>query len=253
MLSLGFGERSKSAGAVRIVRRRAAELNLDWSHFRGKRRWSHAQLKQAVAECHSWEALLSKLGLSARSGNVESHIRSHAVRLGLDTSHLNRLSHNGRQPSEPKARVSELAAQRNFLRVAASTLAATWFMLRGCTVSFPAEPTRYDLLADTPHGLMRVQVKSTTTKTKYGWQAGVGHHPDSHAKNERHVLAYSPDEIDLFFIIDGDMTMYLIPSRAIAGRIMILLRTYRKYIVGNASGLLGAADGASGAQVPASA
>jgi hypothetical protein len=45
----------------------------------------------------------------------------------------------------------------------------------------------------------------------------------------------------LFFIVDGDMTMYLIPSRAIAGRVRILLRTYQKYIVGNASGLLGAA------------
>jgi hypothetical protein len=45
MLLLGFGERSKSAGAVRMVRRRAAELDLDWSHFRGKRRWSDAQLK----------------------------------------------------------------------------------------------------------------------------------------------------------------------------------------------------------------
>jgi hypothetical protein len=85
MLLLGLGERAKSAGAVRIVRRRAAELNLDWSHFRGKRRWSDAQLKQAVAECHSWAELLSTLGLSARSGNVESHIKSHAVRLGLDT------------------------------------------------------------------------------------------------------------------------------------------------------------------------
>ena len=47
----------------------------------------------------------------------------------------------------------------------------------------------------------------------------------------------------MFFIIDGDMTMYLIPSRAIAGRVRILLRTYQKYIVGNASGLLGAAEG----------
>jgi hypothetical protein len=36
------------------------------------------------------------------------------------------------------------------------------------------------------------------------------------------------------------MTLYLIPSRAIAGRVMILLRTYRKYAVGNALGLLGA-------------
>jgi hypothetical protein len=33
--------------------------------------------------------------------------------------------------------------------------------------------------------------------------------------------------------------MYLIPSRAIAGRVGILLRTYAKYTVGNASGLLG--------------
>ena len=90
-------------------------------------------------------------------------------------------------------------------------------MLRGCAVSFPAEPTVYDLLADAPQGLMRVQVKTTTSTHKNGWQVGVGHHPDTHS-NKGRVLAYSPDEIDLFFIIDGDMTMYLIPSRAIAGR-----------------------------------
>jgi hypothetical protein len=253
MLLLGFGERSKSAAAVRIVRRRSAELNLDWSHFRGKRRWSDAQLKHAVAECHSWEELLSTLGLSARSGNIESHIKSHAVRLGLDTSHLNRLSHDGRQPAEPVAGVSELVARLDFLRVAAGTLAATWFMLRGCAVSFPAEPARYDLLADTPQGLMRVQVKSTTSSNKNGWQVGVGHHPDTHSKKNGHVLAYSPDEIDLFFIVAGDMTMYLIPSRAIAGRVSILLRTYRKYVVGNAQGLLGVGVDTARGEVRASA
>lgn len=252
MLLLGFGERSKSAGAIRIVRRRAAELDLDWSHFRGKRRWSDAQLKQAVAECHSWEELLSRLGLSTRSGNVQPHIKSHTVRLGLDTSHLNRVSHDGRQPAEPPARVSDLAAQLKFLRVAAGTLAATWLMLRGCAVSFPAEPTRYDLLADTPQGIMRVQVKTTTFHGKDGWMVSVGHHPDTHSK-KGHPLAYDPDEIDLFFIVDGDMTMYLIPSRAIAGRVRILLRTYRKYIVGNARGLLGVAADAGGAAVPAPA
>jgi hypothetical protein len=134
-----------------------------------------------------------------------------------------------------------LKAQLKFLRVAAGTLAATWFMLRGCAVSFPAEPTVYDLLADTPQRIMRVQVKTTTSATKNGWQVGVGHHPDTHSKRKGYVLAYSPDEIDLFFIVDGDMTMYLIPSRAIAGRVSILLRTYQKYIVGNAQGLLWAA------------
>lgn len=44
--------------------------------------------------------------------------------------------------------------------------------------------------------------------------------------------------IDLFFILDGDLTMYLIPAAVIAGRVSILLRTYEKYIVGNARGLM---------------
>lgn len=42
--------------------------------------------------------------------------------------------------------------------------------------------------------------------------------------------------IDWFFIVDGDMTIYIIPSRVIAGRVAILLRTYSKYIVGSAAG-----------------
>jgi len=125
-------------------------------------------------------------------------------------------------------------------------MAAAWFALRGCAVSFPAEPTVYDLLADTPQGIMRVQVKSTTSVRQDGWQVGVGHHPDTHSKKNGYVLAYSPDEIDLFFIVDGDMTIYLIPSRAIAGRVAIVLRTYRKYIAGSAQGLLGVTADADG-------
>jgi hypothetical protein len=130
-----------------------------------------------------------------------------------------------------------LKAQLKYLRVAAGTLAATWFALRGCAVSLPIEPAAFDLLACTPGGISKVQVKTTTFNGKDGWMVSVGHHPDTHSK-KGHLLAYDPDEIDLFFIVDGDMTMYLIPSRAIAGRVRILLRTYRKYIVGNAGGLL---------------
>jgi PD-(D/E)XK endonuclease len=196
-------------------------------------------LRRAVATCHSWEELVTRLGLSTASGNVQPHVKSHTVRLGLDTDHLNAVSHVGRQPPEAVPQISALRMERKHLRVAAPVRAAAWFMLRGCAVSFPAEPTVYDLLVDAPEGLMRVQVKSTTSKQKdHGWIVGVGHHPDTHSK-KGHLLAYSPDEIDLFFIVDGDMTMYLIPSRAIAGRVGILLRTYAKYTVGNASGLLG--------------
>src|ERR1700761_926805 len=75
MLLLEFGERSKSAGTVRVVRRRAAELDLDWSHFRGKRRWSDAQLRQAVIECRSWEEVLARLGLSTKSQGTQPHIK----------------------------------------------------------------------------------------------------------------------------------------------------------------------------------
>jgi hypothetical protein len=249
MLALGFGDRSRSAGAVRIVRRRAAELNLDSSHFRGRRRWSDAQLEQAVTECRSWGEVLASLGLSAQSGNAQPHIKSHAVRLGLDTSHLGRLSHTGRSPGPAPPSVSEQKAELRCLRIAAGALAATWFMLRNCSVALPVEPAAYDLLADTPDGISRVQVKTTTRATRYGWEAGVGHHPDTHSKKGR-LVAYDPDEIDLFFIVDGDMTMYLIPSRAIAGRVVIALRTYRKYIVGNARGLL---DAAGAAAAPAAA
>jgi hypothetical protein len=64
--------------------------------------------------------------------------------------------------------------------------------------------------------------------------------PDTHAKKRGRRVAYDPDVIDLFFVIDGDLTMYLIPSRAIAGRVQVLVRTDKKYIVGNAAGFLAA-------------
>jgi hypothetical protein len=254
MRQLGYGERARSAGAVRMVRRRADELKLDYSHFRGKRRWSDQDLRLAVAESHSWQQVTGHLGLSTSSGNMQPHLKSHAVRLGLDTEHLNPVSHAGRQPSDAVPLVATLPLERKHLRTAAPVSAAAWFMLRGCAVAFPAEPTLYDLLVDAPDGLMRVQVKTTTSKRRggEGWAVGIGHHPDTHSKKGR-LLAYSPDEIDLFFIVDGDMEMYLIPSRAIAGRVTILLRTYRKYIVGNARGLLGAIqeNDASPAATPA--
>ena len=112
------------------------------------------------------------------------------------------------------------------------------YLDRGVAIQFPAPP---QMSAGTHDSVMLKGLKTTTYATHEGWVVTVGHHPDTHSKRRQRLLAYDPDEIDLFFIVDGDMTMYLIPSRAIAGRVRILLRTYQKYIVGNASGLLGAA------------
>ena len=45
--------------------------------------------------------------------------------------------------------------------------------------------------------------------------------------------------MDFFFILDGELTMYLIPSRVIAGRVVILLSNYTEYVMGSAAFLLG--------------
>ena len=103
--------------------------------------------------------------------------------------------------------------------------------------AIPIEPTVYDLLVSTPQGIKRVQVKTTTYKGKAGWQAGVGRRPYS-IGNREPLVPYDPELIYWFFIVDGDLNIYLIPSKVIGGRVGILLRTYRKYIVGSAAGLM---------------
>jgi hypothetical protein len=60
----------------------------------------------------------------------------------------------------------------------------------------------HDLLVSMPDGIKRAQVKTTPCFTKVGW-------------------------------------IYLILSIVVAGRTAILLRTYKRYIVGSAAGLMG--------------
>ena len=156
-------------------------------------------------------------------------IKAHALRLGLDLGHLGR--------PELRADACDLKPALAQLRRAAESLAATWFLLCGRNVAFPAGPDSYDLLVDMPDGLKRVQVKTTTFKSKDGWLAQIGRRPYSLGNNAL-LLPYDPEIIELFFIVDGDLTMYLIPSRVVAGRVQILMRTYCKYIVGNAAGLM---------------
>jgi hypothetical protein len=123
------------------------------------------------------------------------------------------------------------------LREAATSLAATWFSLCGFNPAIPVEPAVYDLLVSMPDGIKRVQVKTTTYCRKSGWQVVVGRRPYS-AGNREGLVPYDPDLIDWFFIVDGDLAIYLIPSKIIAGRVGLSLRTYASYIVGDASGLI---------------
>jgi hypothetical protein len=227
-----LGLSATSAGAIRIVRRHATRLGLDSSHFRGKRRWSDAQLRHAVSEARSWDEVLVALDLSTNSGNARTHIKGHAIRLGLDFSHLGSAVSVDPEPCTVRPDLKHL-------REAGASIAASWFTLCGCTVLFPIEPATYDIVVSMPEGLSRIQVKTTTSSGENGWQVAVSRRPYSPG-NLAPRVPYDPDLIDYFFIIDGDLTMYLIPSRVIAGRLAILLRTYTKYIVGNAGALLAA-------------
>jgi hypothetical protein len=219
-----------SSGFIRVIKRRVAALGLDTSHFTGQRTWSDAALKRAAAHAYSWDELLAAIGIKSRSGDERVRVKAHALRLGLDLSHLlDQYPETNCQPT--------LKPALSNLRQAATSLAASWFSLRGCATAIPIEPTVYDLLASTPDGIKRVQVKTTTYNGKTGWQVAVGRRPYSIGNRERQI-PYDPELIDWFFIVDGDLNMYLIPSRVIAGRVSILLPTYTRYIVGSAAGLM---------------
>lgn len=213
------------------VKRDVARLALDVSHFKGARTWDDGQLKRAVAEAMSWDDVFNSLGLRTPKKETRTRVQGHAIRLGLDFKHLDISAE-----TDPASSGWRLEPMR--LRDAAAPLAASWFMMHGCTVSFPVEQAVYDLLVQSNESVLRVQVKTTTGSGATG-QVTVSRRPYS-ARNLGPRMPYDPRVIDYFFIVDGDHNMYLIPSRVIAGRVALMLRTYKKYIVGNAAGVLGA-------------
>ncbi|GAB93075.1 hypothetical protein GORHZ_205_00170 [Gordonia rhizosphera NBRC 16068] len=101
-------------------------------------------------------------------------------------------------------------------------LAAAWFALSGHDVSWPLEPSRYDLLVSTSDGIRRVQVKTTTVRVGHTWKVYL-----STAHRERKT--YDPDEIDDFFVIAGDLAYYLIPVSAVGGLHAIHLSAYDRF------------------------
>jgi len=225
-----LGLRADSAGAIRIVKRHVTGLGLDTSHFRGKRTWSETQLRRAVIDAQSWDELLTRLGLAPRSPDGRVRVKAHAVRLRLDLTHLEDAASNSPGPAEVKPDL-------RYLRDAATSIAASWFSLCGFNVAIPMEPAVYDLLVSMPAGIKRVQVKTTTCFSTDGWTVTVGRRPYSIGNRER-LLPYDPESIDWFFIVDGDLAIYLIPAQVIAGRVAILLHTYTRYIVGSAAGFM---------------
>jgi hypothetical protein len=229
---------------MRRIKRDVARLGLDVSHFRGTRTWDDAQLTRAVAEATSWDDVFTSLGLRTPRKETRARIQGHAIRLGLQLGHLETQAVRSSVPSRWQPDLMRL-------RDAAAPLAAAWFSLRGFTVAFPVEQATYDLLVQSAEEIKQVQVKTTTARADTG-EVNVGRRPYA-AGNLGPRMPYDSKAIDYFFIVDGNYNMYLIPSQVIAGRVSLTLRTYKKYIVGNAAGLLGAGVVADDAAARASA
>jgi hypothetical protein len=185
-----------------------------------------------VAGANTWAGVLAGLALG---DNTENRVRAkaHAVRLGLDCTHLQL----PRQPSTPDE-VFDEPVRPEMLRYSAAALAMAWFTLRGCAVALPIEPQEYDLLVTTSRGIQRVQVKSCASRNGRGyWDVGIGRRPYVLDKTAG-KMPYDPESIDLFFIVLGDGGIYVIPSSVLAGRTSISAASYTPYRVGDASSLL---------------
>lgn len=210
-----LGLRSSSAGAMRSVRAHADRLELSYSHFRGQRRWTDRQLMEAVASSATWSQVTVALGLTGSSATTT--LRGHAVRLGLSTAHLTTAA-----TEAPTDR--DIRPQHVHLARAGSLMAAAWFELCGFPVSWPLEPSRYDLLVWRGGRADRVQVKTTTVRDGSTWQVRL-------STTRKEVRTYGPEEIEQFFIIDGDYNHYLIPVEVVGGLVAINLSAYRAYLL----------------------
>lgn len=101
-------------------------------------------------------------------------------------------------------------------------LAAAWFTLCGCDVSWPLEPCRYDLLVDEGKGSRRIQVKTTTVRAGATWKVYL-------SSSGRARRTYDPEDIDAFFVITSDMNYFLIPVAVVGGLQAIHLAGYEEF------------------------
>jgi PD-(D/E)XK nuclease superfamily protein len=167
-----------------------------------------------VAPSPSQHEVATTLGLSG--GSTTSVLKGHAARLGLDATHFDTA------PEVVAPERFEVRPDLTSLSRAGSMLAAAWLTLCGYDISWPLEPCRYDLLAGRNGQILRVQVKTTRTWGNGGWKVSL-----STTSGGRRI--YDPDDIDYFFVIDGDLEYYLVPVASVGGRYSVTLSRYQQF------------------------
>jgi hypothetical protein len=215
-----------SSRRSRELRARCQELKIDHSHFIGSRRVTDAELRTTVPRAKGWGDLLHRLGYSPDNVAARQRIEAHLLRLGLNADHL------GQQRASAQDGMHAHHLLMTNLREAGALVVAAILALEGRKVSWPLEPTHYDLIAESPTGLQRVQVKTTTRKAGGTWVCSLSrstYAADSAGLRRRSW--YSPDDVDVFGVVDGDLNVYMIPASLVAGLSAIHVRKYGSYRV----------------------
>ena len=201
-----------SSSSIKSVRSRAEDLGVDFQHFSAAGTMTESRLRNAISRSSDWTDVVRLLRLTGHS--AEKSARAHAARLDIDTSRLREAEATDPAPSAEPDIVN--------LHRAGSLLAAAWYTLAGYDVSWPLEPCRYDLLATVDGHVRRLQVKTSTSRVGSTWKVYL-----STSRADRAI--YGLDEIDDFFIIDGDLNCYLIPLAVVGGLHAIHLSAYQQY------------------------
>jgi hypothetical protein len=204
-------------------------LESDWTARKGT-------LPEAVASSRSWAEVMRALGCE-NSGSAWRAAKRLAAELGLDTSHIPPVwNRRAIVPSSPLPFAAP--PDDRGLSAAAIGEAIAWFLRRGYAASVPVEPTRYDLVVESDEGFKRVQVKSSTRRDPSGrWIVRIGRmqydgNGTSGSNGKRRGRPYAAGEVDLFLIVTGDRSIFLIPIDLVSGQVALTLdRKYAAYKV----------------------
>jgi PD-(D/E)XK nuclease superfamily protein len=227
----------KSTSSWALVHRRARELGLDASHFRGKRAWTNAELAQAIAGAKTWSGAARKVGAGTDRATVTS-LKELALQMGWDVSHLDRPSRVPMPVALPEQTFASFGTEAEYL-------AAAWFASRGFRVSLAGSGLPYDLVIDRCGEIQRVQVKSTTMAagTSGSVTVKLSRLTSSRgAGTNRRMQCYEPTDFDLFLVLTGEGRLFLIPLRDVPG--------LKSLVVGPESPYFVQTIGLSGRQLP---
>lgn len=110
-------------------------------------------------------------------------------------------------------------------------IAIAYYSSNGYTVSIPLNDTQdYDLIVDKNDFLRKVQVKSTSCKTKYGnYQVALKSCGGTKGETYKTVIETNIDEV---FILTEDLQIYILPIEEIKNKTTInICKKYEKYKV----------------------